>query len=67
VAAPLRTLGLTAVRNLLALIDGAHPTAREPVMLPSKLVVRESTARRSRRKTAPDWATAKTNASWRGN
>ena len=67
VAAPLRTLGLTAVRNLLALIDGAHPTAREPVMLPSKLVIRESTGRRSRRKTAPDWATAKTNASWRGN
>jgi LacI family transcriptional regulator len=52
VAAPLRTLGLTAVRNLLALIEGAHAIAEEPMMLPAKLVVRASTARPGRRREA---------------
>ena len=44
VAAPLKAMGLTAVRNLLAIIAGARPRATEPISLPSRLVVRESTA-----------------------
>lgn len=44
VAAPLRTLGSIAVTNLLALIGGARSTAEQPVALPTRLVVRESTA-----------------------
>jgi DNA-binding LacI/PurR family transcriptional regulator len=44
VAAPLRAMGLTAVRNLLAIIAGARPRATEPISLPSRLVVRASTA-----------------------
>jgi LacI family transcriptional regulator, repressor for deo operon, udp, cdd, tsx, nupC, and nupG len=48
VAGPLRTLGSTAVHNLLALVGGAEPTAGEPVMLPTQLVVRESSGPRSR-------------------
>jgi len=44
VAAPLKALGLTAVRNLLAIIAGARPRAAEPISLPSRLVVRASTA-----------------------
>jgi DNA-binding LacI/PurR family transcriptional regulator len=45
VAAPLKAMGLTAVRNLLAIIGGARPRAMEPISLPSRLIVRESTAR----------------------
>lgn len=67
IAAPLSTLGLTAVRNLLALIDGAQATTRDPMMLPSKLVLRDSTGRRSRRRTSPGWATPGGAAGWRGN
>jgi LacI family transcriptional regulator len=44
VAAPLNAMGLTAVRNLLAIIGGARPRATEPISLPSRLVVRASTA-----------------------
>ncbi len=47
VAGPLRTLGSTAVQNLLALVGGAEPTTGEPVLLPTRLVVRESSGRRS--------------------
>ena len=48
VAAPLHAMGWTAVHNLLALIGGASSQATEAVVLPSRLVVRASTARRSR-------------------
>jgi DNA-binding LacI/PurR family transcriptional regulator len=44
VAPPLRTLGSVAVHNLLALIGGAHTTTDQPVSLPTRLFVRESTA-----------------------
>ncbi|HEY7272256.1 MAG TPA: LacI family DNA-binding transcriptional regulator [Actinoplanes sp.] len=44
VAAPLKAMGLTAVRNLLAIVGGARPRATEPITLPSRLVVRASTA-----------------------
>jgi LacI family transcriptional regulator, galactose operon repressor len=48
VAAPLHAMGWTAVHNLLALIGGASSQATEAVVLPSRLVVRASTARCSR-------------------
>lgn len=44
VAAPLRKMGETAVQNLLAYIGGARSRAEGPVVLPTRLVVRESTA-----------------------
>ncbi len=48
VAAPVRAMGITAVRNLVALINGAHARAAEAFVLPTRLVVRGSTARRRR-------------------
>lgn len=48
VAAPVRALGLTAVRNLVAIINGAQSRIGEPVVVSTRLVVRESTARRTR-------------------
>jgi LacI family repressor for deo operon, udp, cdd, tsx, nupC, and nupG len=48
VAAPLRTLGTTAVKNVLAMISGALPRADEAFVLPTRLVVRESTGRARR-------------------
>ena len=48
VAAPLRLMGDTAVRHLLAVIGGAAPSVDHPLMLPAGLVVRASTARRRR-------------------
>ena len=44
VAAPLHALGITAVRQLIAQINGAPPHTSAPGVLPAKLVVRESTA-----------------------
>ena len=44
VAAPLRTQGITAVHNLLAIGRGARMRTGEPTVLPVKLVVRSSTA-----------------------
>ena len=44
VAAPMRALGATAVHNLLAMTRGASPTAVRPMVLPTRLVVRESSA-----------------------
>jgi LacI family transcriptional regulator len=44
VAAPVRTLGTTAVKNVLAMIDGALPASDEALVLPTRLVVRRSTA-----------------------
>ncbi len=57
VAAPLRATGVTAVRNLLAIVRGARPHAQEPVSLPCRLVVRASTAQRRRNRTSPAWGT----------
>lgn len=45
VASPRQALGATAVRNLIAVINGAVPMA-EPLLLPVRLVVRDTTARR---------------------
>jgi len=63
VAAPLTALGLTGTRNLLAIIRGARPRSAEPVSLPSQLVVRASTAHRSRKRTSPAWGTTKVSGS----
>jgi LacI family transcriptional regulator, galactose operon repressor len=53
VAAPLHAMGRAAVHGLLTLIRGGRPTVTEPVSLPSRLVVRASTAQRSRKSTSP--------------
>jgi LacI family transcriptional regulator len=62
VAAPLGAMGRTAVGNLLAIVRGARPRAQEPVSLPCRLVVRESTAQRRRYRTTPAWATNESRA-----
>ncbi len=51
VSAPLHTMGEIAMRNLLAIINGARPTCSEPLMVPTKLVVRDSTGPARRRTT----------------
>ncbi|MGX6600568.1 LacI family DNA-binding transcriptional regulator [Micromonosporaceae bacterium Da 78-11] len=63
VAAPLRVMGFTAVRSLLALVGGARPTVTEPLTLPADLVVRASTAHRSRNRTSPAWGTTSVSGS----
>jgi DNA-binding LacI/PurR family transcriptional regulator len=62
VASPLRSQGETAVRNLVAMVNGAVPTG-EPLLLPVKLVVRRSTAQRSRKRTSPALGTTKVSSS----
>lgn len=52
VASPLRAQGETAVRNLIAMINGAQ-SSREPVVMPIRLVVRRSTAQRNLKRTSP--------------
>lgn len=42
VAAPMHAVGATATKNLVAMIRGAQPTSSRPMMLPTKLVVRQS-------------------------
>lgn len=44
VAAPGRTMGATAVRNVLALVGGALPRNDQAFVMPTRLVVRGSTA-----------------------
>jgi LacI family transcriptional regulator len=63
VAAPLGAMGRTAVGNLLAIVRGARPRAQEPVSLPCRLVVRQSTAQRRRYRTSPAWATTSVSGS----
>jgi len=46
VAAPVRSLGTIAVRNLVALIGGADSRVGEAIVVPVRLVVRASTAPR---------------------
>jgi LacI family transcriptional regulator len=58
VASPLHAQGQTAVRNLVAMINGAVSTG-EPLVMPVKLVVRRSTAQRSRNRTSPALGTTK--------
>lgn len=57
VAAPLRALGTEAVTHLAAQLAGAAPHAGAPIVLPARLVIRESTApvrrQRRRKSTSP--------------
>lgn len=57
VAAPMRAEGATATRHLLTMIEGAPGRTGPPVVLPVRLVVRASTAHRSRKRTSPAWGT----------
>jgi DNA-binding LacI/PurR family transcriptional regulator len=63
VAAPIHTMGLTAARNLLAIIKGAKAATGEAFVLPAKLVVRGSTAQRSRKRTSPALGTTSVSGS----
>jgi LacI family transcriptional regulator len=50
VAAPMRAMGFTGVKNLVAAVGGAAPS-REPTVLPVRLLVRGSTGQRRRNTT----------------
>ena len=63
VAAPLHAGGAAATRALLAMIDGAPGATGSPVVLPVRLVVRGSTAQRSRKSTSPASGTTKVSPS----
>lgn len=52
IAAPLRQMGQVAVRNVLAIINGATPTASEALVVPTRLIRRESTGRANRPRLA---------------
>jgi DNA-binding LacI/PurR family transcriptional regulator len=52
VAAPLYRMGLTGMKNCIAVARGARPSGT-PLVLPVRLVVRQSTAQRRRYRTAP--------------
>ncbi|MEU8298603.1 LacI family DNA-binding transcriptional regulator [Micromonospora sp. NPDC048909] len=52
IASPLYRMGLTGVQNCIAVAQGAR-TSGQPLVLPVRLVVRQSTARRRRRGTSP--------------
>jgi LacI family transcriptional regulator, repressor for deo operon, udp, cdd, tsx, nupC, and nupG len=61
VAAPIRREGEAATRHLLRLIGGEKERVGPPAVLPVRLVVRDSTAQRSRKRTSP--ASGTTNVS----
>jgi LacI family transcriptional regulator, repressor for deo operon, udp, cdd, tsx, nupC, and nupG len=53
VAAPLRALGAAGVRRLLAELAGGQRRTGQPGVLPVRLVVRDSTVQRSRKRSSP--------------
>ncbi|MGY1814935.1 LacI family DNA-binding transcriptional regulator [Blastococcus sp. SYSU D00820] len=53
VAAPIRREGDAATRHLLRLVEGERERVGPPAVLPVRLVVRGSTAQRSRKRTSP--------------
>jgi LacI family repressor for deo operon, udp, cdd, tsx, nupC, and nupG len=63
VAAPLHTEGSTATIHLMAMIDGVVAHTGGPVVLPTRLVVRESTAQRRRKSTSPAFGTTNVSSS----
>jgi LacI family transcriptional regulator, repressor for deo operon, udp, cdd, tsx, nupC, and nupG len=65
IAAPLRVEGRSAVEHLMAIIDGAAPRVGRSMVLPVRLVVRESTGQRSRNSTSPASGTTKVSPSAR--
>jgi LacI family transcriptional regulator, repressor for deo operon, udp, cdd, tsx, nupC, and nupG len=63
VAAPLRKLGAAGVRRLLVELGGGPVRAGEPEVLPVRLVVRASTAQRSRNRSSPARGTTRVSGS----
>ena len=63
VAAPIRHMGATGVRNLLAVLNGARHRNPEAFVLPVRLIVRASTAQRSRKRISPALGTTKVSGS----
>jgi LacI family transcriptional regulator, repressor for deo operon, udp, cdd, tsx, nupC, and nupG len=63
VAAPLHAGGAAATRALLAMVQGAPGSTGAPLVLPVRLVVRGSTAQRSRKSTSPASRTTKVSPS----
>ena len=53
VAAPLTTLGETAVRHIVAMVGGARPRGDGPTVVPVRLIVRQSTGAPVRDGSAP--------------
>ena len=52
IASPLYRMGFTGVQNCIAVAQGARPSGT-PLVLPVRLVVRQSTAQRRRKSTSP--------------
>jgi LacI family transcriptional regulator len=52
IASPLYRMGFTGVQNCIAVGHGARPSGT-PLVLPVRLVVRQSTAQRRRKRTSP--------------
>lgn len=65
VAAPIRHEGETATRHLLRLVEGERERVGPPAVLPVRLVVRGSTAQRSRKRTSPASGTTRVSGSAR--
>jgi LacI family transcriptional regulator, repressor for deo operon, udp, cdd, tsx, nupC, and nupG len=63
VAAPLRLLGIAGVRRLLTQLGGGSLRTERPDVLPVELVVRASTAQRSRNRSSPAWGTTNVSGS----
>jgi DNA-binding LacI/PurR family transcriptional regulator len=61
-AAPLYRMGFTGVQNCIAVAQGARPTGT-PLVLPVRLVVRQSTAQRKRNSTSPARGTTRVSGS----
>ncbi len=62
VAGPLHSQGSIGVSNVIGMIKGARPSF-EPMVLPTRLVVRGSTGQRRRKSTSPARGTTKTSGS----
>lgn len=62
IASPLYRMGLTGVQNCIAVAQGARPSG-EPLLLPVRLVVRQSTAQRRRKSTSPARGTTRVSGS----
>lgn len=62
IASPLYRMGLTGVQNCIAVAQGARPSG-EPLVLPVRLVVRQSTAQRRRKSTSPARGTTRVSGS----
>jgi len=52
IAAPLYRMGFTGVQNCIAVANGARPSGT-PLVLPARLVVRQSTAARRWKRISP--------------